>query len=69
MKKWENKYNNFMVAKIDSKKCIKCGSCSNVCPCEAINVDTQGSYKVDETKCLGCGVCCNSCPTQAIKNK
>lgn len=49
-------------AKIDEKKCIKCGACFATCPHEAITDD----IKIKRERCLGCAQCANSCPMAAI---
>ncbi|HEX9027347.1 MAG TPA: 4Fe-4S dicluster-binding protein [Clostridium sp.] len=58
---------------IDKHKCIGCGKCTNVCPMEAIKVETSKEdntrtrfAKLDENICLGCGVCVKNCPTNSI---
>lgn len=58
---------------IDTNKCIGCGKCTNVCPMEAIKVETSNEEnsktrfaKLDENICLGCGVCVKNCSTTAI---
>lgn len=51
-------------AVIDSDKCIKCGSCSEVCPHDAIII-TDG-YEIKRERCLGCSKCAKKCPVQAI---
>ena len=33
-------------AQIDNEKCIKCGSCENICPVEAITIQKYGIYKI-----------------------
>ncbi|MGD8781195.1 MAG: ATP-binding protein [Ignavibacteria bacterium] len=48
-------------AKIEYKKCIKCGKCRSVCKFEAIN-----EYEVDTLSCEGCGFCYRVCPQEAI---
>ena len=58
---------------IDKHKCVGCGKCTNVCPMEAIKVETSKEdntrtnfAKLDENICLGCGVCVKNCPTNSI---
>lgn len=50
----------------DSKKCIGCGVCENVCKtnaCELIN-DTEGFLvsKINDSKCISCNLCKLKCP-------
>ena len=49
-------------AKINGKKCTKCGNCLRSCPNDAI----YSSFTVDEKKCIGCGVCGQKCSSGAI---
>ncbi len=46
--------------------CTGCGTCSQKCPCDAIEMkkNEEGfSYPViDNTKCIDCGLCVKSCP-------
>ena len=52
-------------AKIQSDKCISCGSCQAACRFEAI-ICRDGKYFIDEFSCEGCGVCQMLCPEDAI---
>ncbi|MBN1443032.1 MAG: 4Fe-4S binding protein [Planctomycetes bacterium] len=54
-----------MAAVVDKEKCSGCGSCVDVCPCEAIAL-VDDIAVVDAEKCEDCGVCVDECPTQAI---
>jgi pyruvate formate lyase activating enzyme len=46
------------------KKCIGCGSCADVCPEEAINLDLHG--RIHREKCIRCGQCAEVCPGNAL---
>ncbi len=52
------------------EKCIKCGSCKEVCQ---NYVGVHGTYSLkdnfDEAICINCGQCANVCPTDAISEK
>ncbi len=52
------------VAQVDESYCASCGSCEDVCPFGAIQVN--GRAEVDWEKCMGCGVCEGQCPNDAI---
>ena len=54
-----------LLAKIDQKKCIKCGKCADVCRFDAIPV-IDGKFIVEPLNCEGCGYCPLVCPTNAI---
>ena len=50
--------------------CSNCGACYNLCPQDAIFVESDGLYyqpKVDHTKCVECGLCLQRCPVNQRK--
>ena len=47
-----------------AEKCDLCGSCAEICPCNAITVDSD--WKYDRVACLGCGECVFTCPNEAL---
>ena len=49
---------------IDAKKCIKCGTCVEKCPVDAIGPERD---EVDTGKCIACFGCVNNCPVNAVK--
>ncbi len=68
-------------ARIDEKKCIKCGLCAVACPKNLIkripatakvyvacsNVERGAAVKaVCDRGCVGCGLCAKTCPEKAI---
>jgi Na+-translocating ferredoxin:NAD+ oxidoreductase RNF subunit RnfB len=42
--------------------CLGLGSCVEVCPYEAIAMQSNGLPAVDEDSCTGCGLCVKACP-------
>ncbi len=48
-------------------KCDLCGSCAEICPTDAITVDTEWRY--DSTACDGCGKCVSACSGGALCNE
>jgi len=47
-------------------KCIKCGSCVDACPENAISLTSDG-ISTDTDRCKLCGKCADVCPTKAIE--
>jgi heterodisulfide reductase subunit A len=54
-----------LVACINERICVSCGTCEEVCPYGAISLD-DGVMKVNEVICKGCGSCGSACPSGAI---
>jgi formate dehydrogenase major subunit len=65
---------------IDSRECILCGGCVDVCPNDCIRMVSLDRIKgfdnstekgaalvMNEDKCIRCGLCVQRCPTKAIK--
>lgn len=53
---------------VNFSDCIKCGTCSNRCPMEAITMDGEsGSPQVIDHLCQRCGQCAYVCPQKARK--
>lgn len=52
---------------IDPEICIRCNTCEDTCPVDAITHDTR-NYVVDVSKCNFCNACISPCPTGAIDN-
>lgn len=50
---------------IDPAVCIRCNTCEETCPVDAITHDAT-NYVVDYDKCKGCMDCIAPCPTGAI---
>lgn len=57
-----------MSIEVDREKCIYCGTCSAVCPQNAITL-INDMVVVDDKKCVDCGICAKACPTAAITLK
>jgi ferredoxin len=51
-------------ALVDSEICVGCGICRDVCPAEAISIETIA--RVDSSRCNGCGHCLETCPQGAL---
>src|SRR5581483_3312447 len=52
---------------IDPEICIRCNTCEETCPVDAITHDSR-NYVVDPAICNGCNDCISPCPTGAIDN-
>jgi len=51
--------------RINQTLCIQCGLCADMCPAEAIVLD---SYPTHDARCFGCGNCVRYCPAGAIEH-
>ncbi len=47
-----------------AEKCLACGTCANVCPADAIRMES-GAPVTDRTRCTGCFRCADNCPADA----
>lgn len=52
------------VAQVDQALCAGCGTCEELCPFEAVQVDETAVVKWEA--CMGCGVCVGQCPNEAV---
>lgn len=52
---------------IDPEICIRCNTCEETCPIDAITHD-ENNYVVKADVCNGCRACVSPCPTGAIDN-
>ena len=50
---------------IDPEVCIRCNTCEETCPIDAITHDDR-NYVVNAEICNGCGACVSPCPTGSI---
>jgi benzoyl-CoA 2,3-dioxygenase component A len=50
---------------IDPEVCIRCNTCEETCPVNAITHDSR-NYVVDVNICNGCNACISPCPTGSI---
>jgi NAD-dependent dihydropyrimidine dehydrogenase PreA subunit len=55
-----------MAVKVNVDKCTGCGSCVEVCPCDALKVQDNKKVKVSEDDCSDCGACVDTCPEGAL---
>src|SRR5262245_59801536 len=52
---------------IDPEICIRCNTCEETCPVDAVTHD-DNNYVVDAEKCSFCLDCISPCPTGSIDN-
>ncbi len=50
----------------NSKLCINCKNCQNICVNKSINFDT-GKFKLDKSTCNRCGECVEECMSGALR--
>ncbi len=53
-------------ASVNTKVCVSCGACIEVCPLQAIHTPNGCYAVVDTNRCVGCGKCSRICPTGCI---
>lgn len=61
---------NFEIDKsveIDKNKCDGCGICVEICPMDALRLDTKGKAYMKYDECWYCGCCVIDCPQKAVK--
>lgn len=59
------KKSNTMI-EVHAEKCDTCGTCSAICPVDAIIV-SDGSITIEQTICIKCAMCEKICPVGALK--
>lgn len=47
--------------------CIGLGTCRDVCPVNAIEIDEDRRRRVNRSRCTGCGLCVEACPRGLIE--
>lgn len=52
---------------VDTESCIKCGTCANRCPMQAISMDSGAPEIIADYQCVRCGQCAYVCPQEARK--
>ncbi len=52
----------------DQDTCMHCGTCTALCPVDAIKIDTESRLLVfNSEKCTACSLCFKICPVKAMQ--
>lgn len=57
---------NVTTLKLDTKTCIGCGMCTQVCPQGVFEIQDKKAVMVDRDACMECGACSRNCPVNAL---
>ena len=55
-----------MIAEVEERYCVGCGTCEKVCAYKAITINDKNKAEVNPVLCKGCGTCSASCRSGAI---
>lgn len=59
--------NSNFQAFVDTDQCTGCQACEDICPMDAIEMDTENLVAVvAEQRCIGCGLCVTVCEFEAM---
>ena len=56
----------YYLSVMDPDLCTGCGTCVDLCPMDAIEINDEGVAQRDEDACFGCGICARFCPEEAV---
>ncbi|MFP4088471.1 MAG: 4Fe-4S binding protein [Desulfobacteraceae bacterium] len=56
----------YYLSVMDPELCTGCGTCVDLCPMDAIEINDEGVAQRDEAACFGCGICARFCPEEAV---
>ena len=48
------------------KACTQCGVCADICPVQAITLDSKGIWRINREICVGCFACVGFCPEASM---
>lgn len=52
----------------DEESCVHCGTCTAICPSDALHMDLATREVVFDTdRCTACGMCIRVCPVRAMR--
>ena len=52
--------------KFETTVCNQCGKCIDLCPTDAISVNSAGVVMINKKECVGCLMCVAECPCGAM---
>lgn len=58
---------NVATLELDSRACIGCGRCLEVCPHQVFSLLGNRARLTDFNACMECGACAKNCPAAAIR--
>lgn len=53
-------------AQVNADMCTSCKMCVEICPVDAIALNTEDIAEVNADACIGCGLCATTCPVEVI---
>ncbi len=56
----------YVIPRIDERRCTGCGNCEALCPTQAVQVVNDKAIIVRPEVCAYCNVCETFCPEEAI---
>jgi Na+-translocating ferredoxin:NAD+ oxidoreductase subunit B len=56
-------------ATVNQEECTGCQSCEEICPMDAISMNSDNAATVNFDRCIGCGLCVTACEFDAISLK
>lgn len=57
---------NVVTLNLDSKKCVGCGRCLEVCPHQVFILESGKARIQNKDNCMECGACARNCPVEAV---
>ncbi len=58
---------NVVTLELDSRDCIGCGQCIEVCPRAVLAAEDKKVRIRDRDACIECGACAMNCPSGAVR--